>query len=75
MERVEWIEDLDVRGFCAQGIVSVGACIRTFTAYASQSRFHGTVPFSISEMILSAASCLGSRVVSLWVLDHAIAAE
>ena len=30
MERVEWIEDPDVCGFCAQGIVSVGAIIRTF---------------------------------------------
>jgi hypothetical protein len=28
MERVEWIEDLDVRGFYTQGIVSVGAFIR-----------------------------------------------
>jgi hypothetical protein len=32
MERVEWIEDLDVRGFYTQGIVSVGAIIRTFIA-------------------------------------------
>jgi hypothetical protein len=28
MERVEWIKDLDVRGFCTQGIVSVGAITR-----------------------------------------------
>jgi hypothetical protein len=32
MERVEWIEDLDVRGFYTQGIVSVGVIIRTFIA-------------------------------------------
>ena len=32
MERVERIEDLDVRGFCAQGIVGADAIIRTFTA-------------------------------------------
>jgi hypothetical protein len=32
MERVEQVEDLDVRGFCAQGIVGVDATIRTFTA-------------------------------------------
>jgi hypothetical protein len=31
MERVERIEDLDVRGFCAQGTVDAGAIIRTFT--------------------------------------------
>ena len=28
MERVEWIEDLNVRVFCAQGIVGVGAYTR-----------------------------------------------
>jgi hypothetical protein len=27
MERVEQVEDLDVRGFCAQGIVGVDAII------------------------------------------------
>ena len=32
MERVERIEHLDVRGFCAQGIVSADGIIRTFTA-------------------------------------------
>jgi len=32
MERVERIENLNVRGFCAQGIVSADACIRTSTA-------------------------------------------
>ena len=29
---VEWVEDPDVRGFCAQGIVSADAIIRTFIA-------------------------------------------
>jgi hypothetical protein len=32
MERMEWIKDLDVRGFWAQGIVSADARIPTFTA-------------------------------------------
>jgi hypothetical protein len=32
MERVELIEDLDVRGFCAQGTVDAGGFIRTYTA-------------------------------------------
>ena len=32
MERVKRVEDLDVRTFCAQGIVSVGATILTFIA-------------------------------------------
>jgi len=32
MERVELIEDLDVRGFCAQGTVDAGASIHTSTA-------------------------------------------
>jgi len=27
---MERVEDLDLRGFCAQGIVSVGVIIRTF---------------------------------------------
>jgi hypothetical protein len=31
MERVERIENLNVRGFCAQGIVSADATIRIFT--------------------------------------------
>src|SRR5260370_13635123 len=33
MERVELIEDLDVRGFCAQGTVGAGGCIRIYTAW------------------------------------------
>jgi hypothetical protein len=33
MERVELVEDLDVRGFCAQGIVGVDATIRTFIVW------------------------------------------
>jgi hypothetical protein len=28
---VEWVEDPDVRGFCAQGTVRVGGIIRMFT--------------------------------------------
>src|SRR5882762_8983042 len=33
MERVELIEDLDVRGFCTQGTVGAGGRIPTFTAW------------------------------------------
>jgi hypothetical protein len=32
MERMEWVEDLDVLGFCAQGIVSVDGIIHMSTA-------------------------------------------
>src|SRR5260370_29049810 len=32
MERVELIEDLDVRGFCTQGTVRADGLIRTYTA-------------------------------------------
>ena len=32
VERVERVENFDVRAFCAQGIVGVGAFIRTYTA-------------------------------------------
>jgi hypothetical protein len=32
MERVELIEDLDVRGFCAQGTVGAGGITRICTA-------------------------------------------
>jgi hypothetical protein len=31
MERVERVEDLDVRAFCAQGIVGASGCIPTST--------------------------------------------
>jgi hypothetical protein len=33
MERVELIEDLDVRGFCAQGTVDACGIIRTFIVW------------------------------------------
>jgi hypothetical protein len=33
MERVELIEDLDVRGFCAQGTVGAGGTIPMFTVW------------------------------------------
>jgi hypothetical protein len=33
MERVERIENLNVRGFCAQGIVSADALIPIYTAW------------------------------------------
>jgi hypothetical protein len=32
MERMEQVEDLDVRGFCAQGIVGADAIIPTYIA-------------------------------------------
>jgi hypothetical protein len=34
MERVELIEDLDVRGFCTQGTVGAGGFILTCTAWS-----------------------------------------
>jgi hypothetical protein len=34
MERMKWIEDLDVRGVCTQGIVLDGGSIRTCTAWS-----------------------------------------
>ena len=37
MERVELIEDLDVRGFCAQGTVGAGGCILMCTAWSRQA--------------------------------------
>ena len=37
MERVELIEDLDVRGFRAQGTVDAGGITRTFTASFRQA--------------------------------------
>jgi hypothetical protein len=40
MERVEWIEDLDVRGFYTQGIVSAGAITHTFIASCRAEDFH-----------------------------------
>jgi hypothetical protein len=42
MERVELIEDLDVRGFCAQGTVGAGARIPTCTASFQPAVFHQT---------------------------------
>ncbi len=43
MERVELIEDLDVRGFRAQGTVDAGGCTRTFTV-PSQWLWSGESP-------------------------------
>ena len=37
MERVELIEDLDVRGFCTQGTVGAGGCILMCTAWSRQA--------------------------------------
>jgi len=40
MERVERIEDLDVRVFCAQGTVDAGGSILTFTAQSQRADSH-----------------------------------
>ena len=37
MKRVEWVEDSDVRGVCAQGIEGVGAIIPTSTAWCRRA--------------------------------------
>jgi hypothetical protein len=42
MERVELIEDLDVRGFCTQGTVGAGGSIPTCTASFQPAVFHQT---------------------------------
>ena len=42
MERVELIEDLDVRGFCTQGTVGAGGRIPTCTASFQPAVFHQT---------------------------------
>ena len=48
MERMKWIEDLDVRGVCTQGIVLDGGFIRIFTvscpAAASAPTEHAGFP-------------------------------
>jgi hypothetical protein len=43
MERVELIEDLDVRGFCTQGTVGVGGIIRTFTVWFQPAVWRRTI--------------------------------
>ena len=42
MERVELIEDLDVRSFCTQGTVGAGGRIRTCTAWSPPAASHPT---------------------------------
>ena len=44
MERVEWIEDFDMRIFRAQGIVGVDGIIRTYTTLFLLAVLHPTVP-------------------------------
>jgi hypothetical protein len=43
MERVELIEDLDVRGFCAQGTVGAGSTILISTAWSQLGESRRTV--------------------------------
>jgi hypothetical protein len=43
MEGVERIKNLNVRGFCAQGIVSADGIIPTFTVWFQQEGSHRTV--------------------------------
>jgi hypothetical protein len=43
MERMKWIEDLDVRGVCTQGIVLDGGFTRTFTASFQQAVSRGII--------------------------------
>ena len=52
MERVEWVENLDVRTFCAQGTVGVGAIIPTFTASSLPAVYLAIIPIGCAlEMI------------------------
>jgi hypothetical protein len=39
MERVKWIEDLDVRGVCTQGIVLDGGITRIYTVWFRPAAF------------------------------------
>ncbi len=53
MERVELIEDLDVRGFRAQGTVDAGGCTRTFTVPSQRAGSPQTTATGYSPVILS----------------------
>jgi hypothetical protein len=53
MERVERIEDLDLRGFCAQGTVDAGGFIRIFTA-----------PFRRADCLRITAAGYGPAILS-----------
>ena len=44
MERMERVEDLDMRVFCAQGIVSVDGSIRICIVSSRAAEFHRMVP-------------------------------
>ncbi len=44
MERVELIEDLDVRGFCTQGTVDAGGTIPIFIAWSQPGALRPTGP-------------------------------
>jgi hypothetical protein len=53
MERVELIEDLDVRGFCAQGTVDAGGCILMCTAWSRQAGSPQTTSGGFTRSTLS----------------------
>jgi hypothetical protein len=50
MERVELIEDLDVRGFCTQGTVGAGGIIRTFTVLFQPAAWRRTIRGGLTRM-------------------------
>jgi len=53
MERVERIEDLDVRVFCAQGTVDAGGSIRIYTARSQPADSLSITPAGSIPGILS----------------------
>jgi hypothetical protein len=57
MERVELIEDLDVRGFCAQGTVGAGGIIRTCTAWFPEAASPWTVAVGWGAVHTSCCPC------------------
>jgi hypothetical protein len=69
-ERVECIEDLDMRGFCAQGTLSVGAIIPTFIASSRRAACLGiTLNGYLLEMLGSFSQrgfCAKSSEASSW---------
>jgi hypothetical protein len=68
MERVEWIDDLDMRIFRARGIVGVDGLIRTSTVSSLPADSRPTVPGGFIPATPSSYPCtysVASSAVSL----------
>src|SRR5712691_5110455 len=69
MERVELIEDLDVRGFRAQGTVDAGGFTRTFIAWFPAAAFRRITSAGSRAGRASSCPCVSSRgcsAASFW---------